>query len=240
MRIFVIRHGESRATLDPSLFSRQDPKTIPLTQWGYEQAVEAGKHLAQCTNPPLRPLRIYYSPHLRIRQSKDGVLQGLAASATVRGTHEDHLLREREHGEFDGLTAEQQQQKNLEVYEKLHSQNSQERYTTKMPGGESIQDVQERLREFLETIKQCASPDEDVVIITHGGNCRAIEENIIHYNASWPCPFENPPGTGDIIELNTDFSSPGTSQIIHQGKKRTTSIPGNYKTEPFDAALGIR
>ena len=112
--IYFMRHGQSMATLDPTLFGRADPVTIPLTQFGYQQTVTAGEKfrdhlLARSAGDPL-PLLIYYSPHLRIKQSAVGFLEGLDNQITIAGLVEDARIREREHGTFDGLDSNQQYQ----------------------------------------------------------------------------------------------------------------------------------
>ncbi len=241
MKIYIIRHGESMATRDPTLFAHTDPRKVPLTQWGYEQAIDTGRILEElyANTPELqgRRLRIYHSPHTRIAQSKDGFLQGIK-NQFISSIQEDPLLREREHGRFDGLDEEAQRNLHPDIYEKLHSQNSYERYTTQMPDGESIKDVQNRLRNFIAKMTKEVSPGEDAVIITHGGNCRALEDNLTHYDAEWPSDFI-PPGTGDIIQVDTTLKEPGTSKIIHEGKKRMASMPQDYKAAAYDSGMRL-
>lgn len=237
MHIYIIRHGESMATLDPTLFSRTDPRKVPLTQWGYEQAVETGQHISELysNNAHSRKLKVYCAPHDRIVQSKDGFLQGMDAKV-ISSVTVDSLLREREHGDFDGLTRDQQYELRPDIVSKLESTNSEERYATRMPNGESLKDVHDRMKEFLQKLRSDVSPNEDVVIITHGGNCRALEDNLIHHEASWIGDYKQVPGTGDIIGVQTDLIEPGVSETIHQGKKRPLNLPRGYKTEPYGLA----
>ncbi len=88
MRIFLVRHGESLGNLDERAYSQFGDHNVPLTQWGYRQASEAGSviavYLAGLTEPGSKPLRIWYSPFLRTRQSKDALLDALPARASAR------------------------------------------------------------------------------------------------------------------------------------------------------------
>lgn len=238
MKIYIIRHGESQATRDPTLFARMDPRLVPLTQWGYEQAIETGKALKKLyeDDPKLkaRKLRVYYSPHLRIVQSKDGFLKG-SDGTRISHLEETSLLREREHGIFHGLSTEKQRDLAPEIFYKLHNGSALERYITPMPEGESVRDVQHRMKDFLEKMKREIAPNEDVVIITHGGNCRALADNLTQYETTWLCDFI-PPGTGDIIEVNKPGDEPGTAKVIHRGKLRTASMPTDYKAHTYGAS----
>lgn len=232
MNIYIIRHGESLATLDPTLFGRTDPATIPLSEWGYEQAVDTGECLARECAASGRTLRVYYSPHTRIVQSKDAFLEGIGDSVDVQVEPADPLLVEREHGEFNGLDEEAQKRKNPHIYHLLHESDWYTRFTTRMPGGESLEDVQKRMYLFFDKLKANMQPDEDVVIITHGANCRMLEDTLTQYPASWINGVAPPP-TGSIIHIETDLESPGTSKEILHGKKRPAHLPADYKTSPL-------
>ncbi len=222
------------ATRDPSLFGRTDPVSIPLTQWGYEQAVATGSYIRETLGDALpagKNLHIYYSPHTRIVQSKDGFLQGIAETLPYE-LHEEPLIAERDHGDFNGLDSHAQNARNSVAYGLLHSSDIYTRYHTPMPGGESLADVQQRIDKFIDKLRQNSEPDDNIVIITHGANCRALEESLIHYGATWISEFP-PPETGDIIRVTTDLRSPGTSQQVLSGKKRAAQLPSDYKAEAY-------
>lgn len=249
MRIFIIRHGESLATLDPSLFSRVEPSTVPLSQWGYEQSLEAGKAVADYYRKhsiAAPKLTLYYSPFTRIAQSKDGFMEGIKPSHIAHQieTHKEPALVERNHGEFDGLGPEAQCAKDPETYRLLHEGTSEQKFKTKMPKGESLEDVQKRLALFIERVTSTASHDQDIVIITHGANVRCLED-ILHshqtpYGASWLVE-SSPPETGDVILIHRDRERPLTntrSEVLHQGKKRPAHLPENHKTSAYSPSSG--
>ncbi len=230
-----MRHGESMATLDPTLFGRVDPKHIPLSEWGYEQAVVSGRALRERfeSEPALqdKTLRIIYNTHHRIVQSKDAFLEGFGHDR-IASVNEEPLLAERNHGDFDGLDCEAQRALNPEIFDKLTHGDVYTRYTTPMPNGESMQDVQTRMDQCTRKIQESTHENEVVLVISHGGNCRAIEERLTHYDATWLEPDFSVPGTADIIRVKTDFTEPGISETVIEGRKRPAALPKDYKTQP--------
>jgi 2,3-bisphosphoglycerate-dependent phosphoglycerate mutase len=188
MRIFIIRHSQSEATVDPTLFGRMDPKQIPLTNMGHLQAVVAGKAIKELYNADNHgqapKLVVYYTSHLRIAQSKDGFLEGVDGIPVI-AVHEEPRIAERDHGDFDGLDEKMQKEKNPEIFTLLHEGGFHQRFTTKMPNGESLEDVHNRIKDFVASLKDSVDADTDVVVITHGANCRALERALTHYDATW-------------------------------------------------------
>ncbi|HWD78440.1 MAG TPA: phosphoglycerate mutase family protein, partial [Kribbella sp.] len=71
LRIALIRHGESEANLDKTLFERMPDHAIPLTAHGHEQAAKAGKQLRELFEN--EAVRVYVSPYLRARQTLDSL-----------------------------------------------------------------------------------------------------------------------------------------------------------------------
>ena len=233
--VYIVRHGESLATLDPSLFARMDPASIPLTQWGHEQAKEAGVHLARIFDGSDRKCRIFFSDHTRIVQSKDALVESLGGRH-VSAEEVDLRLREREHGDFHGLDLEAQRIKNPEVFAKLYATGrgyARDRYETPMPNGESLKDVHARLNDFIASLPERLEPNEDVVIVTHGGNCKFLEHGLMKHQSVTLFGNIAIPEKGDVIRLSPpDYNDP---QTIHSGKKRPNTMPGNYKSNPFGA-----
>ena len=67
LRIALIRHGESEANLDKSIFERVPDHAIPLTQHGRDQSAAAGLRLRELFEN--EPVRVYVSPYLRTLQT---------------------------------------------------------------------------------------------------------------------------------------------------------------------------
>src|SRR5262249_37193232 len=104
MRIFLVRHGESRGNIEPKEYLTVHDPAIPLTQSGYEQALEAGaaikKYLeerGESFPSNLHGLKLWHSPFLRTKQTSRGILEGLG-SGVVTSIGEDIKLREQNFG----------------------------------------------------------------------------------------------------------------------------------------------
>lgn len=238
MTVFILRHGESLASQKRSIFSEMDPVQVPLTEWGHEQTVEAGKALRKLyeESPELRgrKLRVYYSPHFRIVQSKDGFLTGLGReNCSLIQEHE--LLAERDHGDFNGLPPSKQKIANPDAYELLENGTEEEKFRTPMPNGESIADVQTRMQEFINTVIKSTPENEDVMIISHGGNCKLLEHLLVQESTTFP-DFESPPQYAEILKI-TKIQEHGDSETVFSARQRPELLK-HFKTQPHYPALG--
>ena len=217
--IFIVRHGYSAATNNPTLFAQMDPKEIPLTVFGYKQSQFSGQVVADSLNNirELKPIIVYYSTHRRIQESTHAFLNGFE---TTRNDKEEFpIVRikghqgivERDHGGFDGKSPAAQKEFNPNVYELLHSGTSEQRYKTKMPPkilggkeGESLEDVAIRIKRF---IKEEVDPFRDthhIIIVTHGGILSTIVNNAWDEGeSSWigMGQLQVPP-TGTVVLIN--------------------------------------
>ena len=75
VRIALLRHGESEANLDKTIYERLLDHAVPLTAHGHEQAAAVGKKLRELFEN--EPVRAYVSPYLRALQTVESL--GLAA-----------------------------------------------------------------------------------------------------------------------------------------------------------------
>lgn len=77
MRIFLVRHGQSRANLDWSENTRLADAAIELTEEGHEQARAAGRFLADFFAKEARntypKVRLWHSPYRRAKQTADEI-----------------------------------------------------------------------------------------------------------------------------------------------------------------------
>jgi broad specificity phosphatase PhoE len=238
--IGIMRHGESRATIDPTLFGRTNPETVPLTTFGYQQAVTAGQkteeYLQETIGISGDPVVIYYSPHLRIKQSVVGFIEGFSDKSRIKNLIEDPRLIERDHGMFDGLSLEQQKAHDPECFRLLYHGTTRQKYETKMPDGESLRDIQLRCQKFVRSAKRIAS-DHHVIIITHGGFVAALQNTFWEKGvSSWIDQNLPVPPTGTVIAMDTPLISPN-SKAIWIGEKRRHPI--TIDTDAFYPDLSI-
>ena len=106
VRIALIRHGESEANLDKTIFERVPDHAIPLTPHGHEQSAEAGKELRELFEG--EPVRVYVSPYLRALQTLDS----LGLDDLIGLAREEPRLREQDWANYQD-TADIEQQKEL-------------------------------------------------------------------------------------------------------------------------------
>ena len=225
MRIFLVRHGESIGNLDEKAYGHFGDHNVPLTQWGYHQAAEAGAviatYLAGLTEQGSQKLNVWHSPFLRTRQSKDALLAALPVDC-IGKVREDYLLREQDFGLFteiyDHAERKQKFPDEFEKWARLRSNGG--KFYVRPPDGESRADVAQRMRLFLQTIMHEARHGHDsVVIVGHGVTNRAFEMNFLQHPVDW---FERSanPGNADITLIEGTRELGYTSTLLHQAVDR--------------------
>lgn len=166
--LVIVRHGESEGNVAVKLskrndhshftdeFLRQSSRKWKLTNTGKEQAIQAGKWLM---DNGLSEFDGYYvSAYERARQTASRL--GLP-NATWRKPK--ILIRERDRGLADVVSYDQLSRDFGYVLEGLE----REPYLFRFPNGESLADVELRVREFLRTLQR-EVPKGKVIVVCHG------------------------------------------------------------------------
>ncbi|QSY92746.1 phosphoglycerate mutase family protein [Rhizobium bangladeshense] len=225
MRLFLVRHGESLGNINEQAYRQFGDHNVPLTQWGYRQASEAGSAIASFLRalPSARrgKLHIWYSPFLRTRQSKDALLEALPESF-VGDIREDYLLREQDFGLFTEIYDHaERKQKFPEEFEKwARLRNNSGKFYARPPDGESRADVAQRVRLFLQTVMRDAEHDDhNVAIVGHGVTNRAVEMNFLHHSVDWFERSDNP-GNADVTLIEGTRPHGYQSILLHQACDR--------------------
>jgi len=231
MFVFIARHGESFATLDPDLMGRQNPCEIPLTVWGHHQALQIGLAIADryTSDERLRGrrLRIYTSQHQRIKQTSDAICHVLSSSV-VSGRFIDENLRQRNYGIFDGLSRQGKKELDPLTYAKLHSSELRERYETIIPRGESARQVELRIREFLLCLQAEICDDEDILIVNHGPQCRILKA-VLTYSDPVQTVEGGEFGTGDLVMVESNEHCVVVHTLLFD--ERRSSDPKRHKVD---------
>ncbi|AQL42984.1 phosphoglyceromutase [Halorientalis sp. IM1011] len=152
--VVVLRHGETEWNREGRI---QGWAASPLNDRGRQQARAAGRHLAESYDLD----RIVASDLRRTRETTAMVREG--------GDFPDPEFtkgwRERSFGEFQGLT-----------YEQVFGEFPEHRGSVGMlglesrpAGGESLLGARERVLVAWEDLLEQAGPDEEVLVVTHGG-----------------------------------------------------------------------
>ena len=93
-KIIMIRHGQSAANADTSIYNRVPDYRIPLTELGLEQARAAGEQVRRLLDG--RQVCVYVSPYLRAYQT----LEALNLGPLVARVIEEPRLREQDWGNW--------------------------------------------------------------------------------------------------------------------------------------------
>lgn len=225
MRIFLVRHGESLGNLSDSAYRQFGDHNVPLTEWGYRQALAAGEsiaaYLAGLTDAAPKAT-VWHSPYLRTRQTKDAILEALPAAA-VGAVLEDYLLREQDFGLFTEIYDRAEQRRKFpEEFEKwARLRNNSGKFYARPPDGESRADVAQRVRLFLLTVMHDIGRGNDTAIIVgHGVTNRAFEMNFLHHGIDWFEHSDNP-GNADVTLIEGTHAEGYSSMLLHKADDRT-------------------
>ncbi|MFZ0886906.1 MAG: histidine phosphatase family protein [Candidatus Binataceae bacterium] len=148
-RLIMVRHGESVGNRERRFTTT--PATLPLTDTGRRQALEAGRRIAQLFSPHL----VISSPFARARDTAGIIAEVLGLPLEI-----EHALHERDMGEFAG-----------ELYDAMltHSAFDPARpWLWKPPRGESFEDVKRRTAPVLDRLA-IEHGGREVIVVSHGG-----------------------------------------------------------------------
>jgi len=161
LRLFLIRHGETDWNREGKVQGFCD---VELNGLGLRQAEAIASSLRG------EDVRAVYSSTLK------RALETARLIAKVHGLSvtTDDRLKELNQGVLEGLTSERM----WAEYESLLKRWREEPATLRMPGGESMQELQDRCWDFVQALVQ-KHLDETVVIVAHGFAIRAILCKII-------------------------------------------------------------
>lgn len=239
MSVYIIRHGESLANLHGNLPLRVGyegirDEEVPLSQWGYRQAVEAGEalrgELARAAAAGRR-LKVIHSPFLRTEQTTQGVLRGAGcedADVTIHAA-----MREQGFGLFSCITDRRLIAKLWpEEHEAFVEARKLDKHHARAPGGESRADVVERVRAFIaDHAADFNDPDTDVVVVGHGLVNRALEMCLRGEDIEWLRKEPNPTNCA-IRKLEGDLQRGYTAEYVHRGRERPDHLPKDYQAMP--------
>lgn len=164
VKLIVFRHGETDANKQGICQSVNDDNKFGLNLNGIRQAEDlrdklSGKNLGL----------IISSPYQRALKTAE-----IVASANNINiiTHED--LREMHTGNVEGMTYDEFYNEYQTIFGPIEDINHPEFFTTKVPGGESRQEIILRWNNVLDYIKENFQSDETIGIATHYGILKAI------------------------------------------------------------------
>lgn len=194
MHIFLIRHGESMGNTGENYAARIPDHLVSLTETGKQQALEAGKWLAEyckAKQVDLSRARIWRSPYLRTRQTSEEFNKSLGIS----DIREDITLIEQRFGLFDAVPESEWEATAPEAYREYQRQvQNQGKFYARLPMGESPFDVAIRVHQFTGTIYRDYEKHgvDTLFIFTHGTTLRTFLLRWFHYSPEWYQAERNP------------------------------------------------
>ncbi len=177
MKITFLRHGESELNMKGVYYGQLDPS---LTDKGRKQIVEVREKLGKFK-------KIYVSPLKRARES--------ASIALGHSEYEiDKRVMELNFGLFEGLSYEEIK----EEFPFEHDKWVKDGINYKYPQGESIEEMTNRVVEFVEELKE---KGENALVIAHFGVICAVLSHYICENISTFWKFKSEVASITTIEF---------------------------------------
>lgn len=149
MSLYVIRHGETEMGKNRIIATMDEL----LNPYGIEQAIAVGREIRK-----LKLDRIFCSP---IQRAKD-TLHYFNLSSSIPVYYEPRII-ERDVGNYEKISFDALD------WDSFWNYNSQIKY----PDCESMSTVYNRVKQFLDELKQ-DNTDENILLVTHGGISRVI------------------------------------------------------------------
>lgn len=217
-RVVMIRHGESEANREQTFAGWLD---VALTEFGLTQTREAGRILKD----EGFQFDIAYASYLQ--RSIASIWQLLEEMSLLWIPVECHWeLNERHYGAFQGLSKvqviEQLGWQKVHMirrgYETPPPLNSKDPYHSRQDGrydvlgnniplSESLQDVEDRVAPFWDTVIAPHVKDgKQVILSMHGNSIRALLKHIAHIPKDQITGIEIPTGTPLVIEFDDNMS----------------------------------
>jgi broad specificity phosphatase PhoE len=168
MRLILVRHGETRWNQENRVLGHTE---IELNEKGRKQAERLALTLKDET-----VAAIYSSPLRRARETAGEIARFHGLEVVT-----DDALKEVDAGELDGLTYQEM----IERYGDFLKEWIKNDPSLKMPGGESMAELQQRAWPVVERIVR-DHPDGVVILVSHSFAilsiiCRAIGLNLSHF-----------------------------------------------------------
>lgn len=178
MKLYIIRHGQTDWNLEGKIQGRRD---IPLNAMGRIQAAALADGMK---NRPVTA--VYSSPQLRAMETAAfiGRVQGIPVTEIPE-------LVEIGYGEWEGRTSQDILTTDREQYEAWWRHPA----TVAMPGGETVNQVDERCRQAWRRIR--SEIKGDAAVVAHGGT---LAHFMVHL-------LEGQPETREIVVSNASITT---------------------------------
>jgi broad specificity phosphatase PhoE len=183
--LYLVRHGQTDWNLEGRWQGHAD---VPLNMQGRQQAVQIASALADTG------LAAIYSSDLQRALDTAQVI----AAATGLQVRIDPRLREINQGEWQGMLATDIEAR----YGELLRQRKVNPLSVAPPGGESVQQVRDRVVAAIEAIRQ-HHPHQRVAVVSHGFALAMVQMHYLNYPLSQVWSLIPPNDRWVELQLNT-------------------------------------
>lgn len=186
-RIILVRHGESEANADDTIYERVPDHRIGLTPKGFEQARAAGARIREVLDGA--PVEVYVSPYLRTRQT----LEALELPVADRDVRVEPRLREQDWANFQDPAV---------IAEEKALRDRYGHFFYRFSHGESGSDVYDRVSTFLESMHrnfETPAAPRTVVVVTHGLTMRLFCMRWFHWSVEYFESLDNPGNAASVV-----------------------------------------
>ncbi|KAF2261003.1 putative phosphoglycerate mutase [Lojkania enalia] len=209
-RIFLARHGETEWTKSGQYTGISD---IPLTSEGVKQVTDTGRLLVGPRKlvDPARIARVWVSPRRRAHQTFQHLFGDSISPERVILTED---ITEWDYGDYEGMVIGDIRM--LRKERGLDQEKAWNIWRDGCQGGESADQVSERLDRLIEEILKVQGPHmdgkepADVVLVAHGLILRCFVKRWLRYPLDIDLPMIMSPGAIAILSYkNHDVNQPG-------------------------------
>ncbi|KAJ5100418.1 Histidine phosphatase superfamily clade-1 [Penicillium angulare] len=203
-RVFIARHGETEWTINGRCTGKSD---IPLTANGVGQVRGTGQLLVGDRKliDPSKIAHVFCSPRQRAQSTLDLLLGDSQKDKLVKEgkitTTED--IAEWDYGDYEGVTPHDIRA--LRKEKGLDTDKTWDIWTDGCEGGESAEQVRERLDRLIQSIYNIQKPHmnggaaADVLIVAHGHILRAFTKRWLKYPMEFPFTMMMEPGAIGVM-----------------------------------------
>ena len=188
--IYLVRHAESEANVDPQVYFAKNDSQIELSPLGIEQSKICGKSLVnklkgnkECT--------IFYSPFLRAKRTAELIDEEFILAGVYGDMIEEPLIVERAWGHLNNIidTTEFDRTKHFDFF-------------YRPVGGESFLECYQRVVLFFQELRRMPNAlPENIIIVSHGEWLRLALMYLRRYSIEYFIEYRDNPKNCEIISF---------------------------------------
>lgn len=194
LNILIIRHGESQANVDRSIYKRLPDRLVELTEKGIEQAKLTGKFITEKFNIRQDNTFLFSSSYKRAQQTTENINLSLNLNVRI-----DDRIIEHNHGLFEGLSKKERFKLFPNEAERFYAQKHlHNEFFTPTPMGESSLEVALRFRSFWKDVEDLIKNKhiDNIIIVAHGLTNLIIQKELMNYSVDWYAEQDEIPNCG--------------------------------------------